>query len=299
MKRPVSAILSVLFFMLFFEASSYAQKIRVVVSIYPLKDITKQVGKDMVEVDFIVPPGASPHVFEPSPSDMLKIHNADILVLIGAGYEFWADKSVSSAGKPGLRVVRLSNGIPLLEEGRPHEDKGHNGEGFADPHFWLDPLLAKVIADAIASALAEADPDDGKYFHENAERYKRDLQELHLRIANSVKNFRIRDYVTFHSAWNYFSRRYGLNIAGIIEESPGKEPSPKHIAKITSYIKKSGARVVFAEPQFNPKTAEVIAGESGAAILFLDPLGSPLIKGRDSYIGLMLYNLSTLEKAMK
>lgn len=299
MIRPLLTISLFMSFMLALEVSSFAEKVKVVVSIYPLKDITKQIGGDMIDVDFIIPPGASPHVFEPNPSDMLRIHNAGIFVIIGAGYEFWADKTIASAGRPDLKVIKLSEGIPLLQEDPLHEDRQQKEEKFADPHIWLDPLLAKQMVDRIASALTNADPAHRKYYRERSERYKKELQELHLLIANAVQNFRTRDYVTFHSAWNYFSRRYGLNISGVIEESPGKEPGPKHIAKIIREVRKSRAKIIFAEPQFNPKAAELIARESGAVILFLDPLGSPFIKGRDSYISLMLYNLSMLEKAMK
>jgi ABC-type Zn uptake system ZnuABC Zn-binding protein ZnuA len=105
--------------------------------------------------------------------------------------------------------------------------------------------------------------------------------------------------VTFHPAWNYFSKRYGLKVAGVIEESPGRESSPKHIAKIVSEIKRINSRIVFAEPQFNPKIAEVIAKEAGAKVLFLDPIGGADVKGRDTYIGLMRYNLSVMEEGMR
>lgn len=297
MKRILAIISFLLPFI--YAGVSFAGDVSVVVSIYPLMDISRQVGGEMVDVNFIVPPGASPHVFEPTPSDMIKIHNARVFVVIGAGFEFWADKAIRSAGRPGLRVIRLSEGVKLLKHVHLNKDKGHGEEGFADPHIWLDPLLVKEMVDKIALVLAEVDPAHKKYYLERAEAYKKELNILHLLISESVKNFGTKEYVTFHPAWNYFSKRYGLRVAGIIEESPGKEASPKHIADIIREVKKSRAKIVFAEPQFNPKTAEVVAKESGAKVLFLDPLGTPSIKGRDTYIGLMKYNLSILEKAMR
>lgn len=282
------------------SAVSSAEKINVVVSIHPLRDIVRQVGGDKVNVDFIVPAGASPHTFEPSPSDMRKISNAKMLVLIGSGFEFWAEKTVRSAGRKDLKVVILSKGVPLMHEAHPHdEDKKHHREDIADPHIWLDPLLVKDMTDRVASALIEADASHRDYFLQRAEGFKKELQALHIKIAESVKDFKIKEYVTFHSAWGYFSKRYGFKITGVIEESPGKEASPKHIARIIRAIRHSGSKVVFAEPQFNPKIAEVIAKEAGAKILLLDPIGSPDIKGRDTYTGLMGYNLSILEQAMK
>ena len=122
---------------------------------------------------------------------------------------------------------------------------------------------------------------------------------LHKEISDKVKTFKIKEYVTFHPAWNYFSKRYGLSVAGVIEESPGREPSPKHIARIIREVKRITSKVVFAEPQFNPAIAAVVAKEAGAKVLFLDPIGGSNIKGRDTYLGLMRYNLSVIEGAMK
>lgn len=279
--------------------SAEAKKINVVVSIFPLKDIVEQVGGEMVHADFVVPPGASPHTFEPTPSDMIRIHRARLFVIIGAGLEFWSERAIKSAGTKDLKVLVLSDGMPLIRQTSLHEEDEHDGGHTADPHIWLDPLLAKEMVDKIVSALAGLNASHKKYYMERAERYKKEIEGLDAEIAEKVRGFRTKEYVTFHSAWNYFSRRYGLRVMGVIEESPGKEASARHIAGIISEIKRTGARVVFAEPQINPKTAEVIAKEAGAKVLFLDPIGSPDIKGRDTYVGLMRYNLSMLEKAMK
>jgi ABC-type Zn uptake system ZnuABC Zn-binding protein ZnuA len=275
------------------------EKIAIVVSIYPLKDMVGQIGGDRVQVVFMVPPGASPHTFEPKPQDMVKVHKARLFVIIGAGLEFWADKAIRSAGGRDLKVLTLSDGLPLLSGTDGHDDHLPSHSRSADPHIWLDPQIAKEMVNSIARALIELDPSRGGYFRENAERFKKEIDNLDAFIAGKVKTFRIKEYVTFHSAWNYFSRRYGLRVAGVIEESPGKEPSPKHIARLAEEVKRTGAHVVFAEPQFSPKIAEVIASEAGAKVLFLDPNGGPGLPGRDTYIGLMRYNLSVLESAMK
>ncbi|MCL4475384.1 MAG: metal ABC transporter substrate-binding protein [Nitrospirae bacterium] len=276
------------------------EKIPVVVSIYPLKDMVQQVGGDRVQVDFMVPPGASPHTFEPKPSDMMRVHNARMFVIVGAGLEFWAEKAIRSAGGKDLKVLILSDGLPLIYGADSHDEhRGLQGQKRADPHVWLDPVLAKEMVNAIATALVAVDSSHGRYFRENAERFKKEIDSLDAFIAEKVKTFRTKEYVTFHPAWNYFSRRYGLRVVGVIEESPGKEPSPKHIARLVNEVKRIRARVVFAEPQFSPKVAGVIAKEAGAKVLFLDPNGGPGLQGRDTYIGLMRYNLSVLEGAMR
>jgi zinc transport system substrate-binding protein len=124
------------------------------------------------------------------------------------------------------------------------------------------------------------------------------LQALNQDIKDTVATFRLRDYVCFHPAYTYFSRRYGLNEVGVIEAAPGREPSPRHLQKIIAAIKKTGVQAVFAEPQFSPRVAEVIAQEAGVQVLFLDPLGGRPPYGSD-YIKLMRHNLAILAQAMQ
>lgn len=300
MKR-LAQILICWFFILVAN-SSYAERMKVVVSIYPLGDITKQVGGEKIDVKVMLPPGASPHTFEPTPFEMMELHNARVFVKIGAGLEFWAEKMLNASGSKGLIVVDASSGLPLIRVIHSHglaETPKKSKLESADPHVWLDPVFVTMIVDKIADALSRADPYGKAYYTERAEKYKRDLETLHNEISERVKSFKVKEYVTFHPAWDYFSTRYGLRVAGVIEESPGREPGPKHIAKIVNRIKKLKSKVVFAEPQFNPKISEVIAKEAGAKVLFLDPIGGPNIKGRDTYMGLMRYNLSVMEEAMK
>ena len=274
------------------------EKIPVVASIYPLKDIIQQVGGERVRVDVMVPPGATPHTFEPRPSDMIRLQKARLFVMVGAGLEFWAGKTIRSAGAKGLKVLVLSEGLPLIYGEEVRGDRGGHGGESADPHVWLDPLLTKEMADRVANALGEIDPSGGRYFRESAGRFKKEIDRLHAFIAGRVRTFTIKEYVAFHPAWNYFARRYGLKAAGVIEESPGKEASPRHIARLVNEVRRAGVRVVFAEPQFSPKAAEVIAREAGARVLYLDPLGGAG-RGGDTYIGLMRYNFSVMEEAMK
>jgi zinc transport system substrate-binding protein len=269
---------------------SYAAKIKVIASIAPLADFVKQVGGERVDVKLLLPPGASPHVYEPTPKSIKDVSDAEVFIKIGAGLEFWAEKIIKSSGNKKLIIVDSSSGISLIRE-------SHSHGSFADPHIWLDPVIASSIVTKIEKALIEVDPQDAEFYEQNASLYKKKLLQLHKEISAKVKTFRIKEYVTFHPAWNYFSKRYGLRVAGVIEESPGKEPSVKHIANIIKEIKRIGSRVVFVEPQFNPKIAEAVAKESGAKVLYLDPIGGQ--KGRETYMDMMRYNISVMESAMK
>jgi len=285
---------ALLLLFLIIASPCYAQKIRVIASISPLADFVNQVGGDKVDVKLLLPPGASPHVYEPTPKAVKDISDAAIFVKIGAGLEFWAEKIVSSSGNKRLIIVDSSYGVPLIEGHEPHHEHGASD---TDPHIWLDPVIAGAIVTKIGKALSEADPKNALFYTKNASLYKEKLSRLDREIADRVKTFRTKEYVTFHSAWNYFSKRYGLKVVGVIEESPGKEPGPRHLARIIREIKRLGSRVVFVEPQFNPKIAEVIAKEGNAKVVSLDPIGGQ--KGRETYIDLMRYNITAMENVMK
>jgi len=248
------------------EGAGSADRILVAASIAPLADFVREVGKDRVEAITLVPPGASPHTYELKPSQVRQVAGARLLVLNGAGLEYWADKLIQAAGNPTLEVVDTSRGIPLL-------DAGAHG---ANPHIWLDVRQAMRQVEHIRDSLARLDPGHAATYHENAARYLAQLEGLDREIAAEVKGWKMRQFIAFHPAWVYFARRYGLEQAAVIERSPGREPSPADLARIVETAKRIGARTIFAEPQFSPKAAGVIARESGARVLFLDPLGSSL-----------------------
>jgi len=280
----------------------FGGKISVVASIFPIADLVKQVGGVYVEVTTIIPPGASPHTFEPKPSLVKKIHASRVLFLVGAGLEFWAEKFVKSS-KDHMQTVVLSEGVPLIgitdhhhyrdKENHPHE------ESFANPHIWLDPEITRTIISKIVTTLGELDTERENYYKQNGSRFSDELEKLDGLIRSTASQFKTKKYVAFHPAWAYFSRRYGLESVGIIEETPGKNPTPRHIKKIIEQIKAHEIRAVFAEPQLNPKVAEIIAKEANVTVLLLDPVGGPGLRGRKTYLDLMRYNLKIFGEAMR
>ena len=281
----------ILLSLLFNAVDVSADKIKVVATITPLADFAKQVGGARVDVTLLLPAGASPHTYEPTPKAVQEISKAKIFIRIGAGLEFWADKLVSAAARD-MMTVTCSEGIALIHG----EDHGH-AISHVDPHIWLDPVICMDIIRKIEAAFSKTDPSNTSYYKKNASEYIARLTSLDREISKKVRTFRTKEYITFHSAWNYFSKRYGLKVAGVIEEGPGKEPSARHIGEILRLIKGLNTRVVFAEPQSSTRIAEVIAKEAGAQVLILDDLGGQ--KGRETYLDLMRYNLAVMEKAFK
>ncbi|MFO7666520.1 MAG: metal ABC transporter substrate-binding protein [Desulfobacterales bacterium] len=279
----------------------FGDRIPVAASIFPVADMVKQVGGDYVEVISVIPPGASPHTYEPKPSVLKKLSSAKIFFMIGAGLEYWNEKFVKSAGSGVMKVV-LSDGVDLIREKEHHHQKKagkpYSGDTFANPHIWLDVEIAKSMVKRIVTALASLDNGHAQYYEERGSKYMAELDSLDRNIYEETGRFKIKKYVTFHPAWEYFARRYGLESAGFIEAVPGKNPTPLEIKRIVENIKNHGVKAVFAEPQFNPKTAEVIAAEAGIKVLMLDPMGGIGIKERESYIDIMKYNLKIFREAM-
>ena len=262
--------------------------LQVVASILPLADFARQVGGDRAQVETLVPAGASPHTYDPTPAQLRSVAHAHVLVLNGVGLEFWADKVISSAGNPDLAVVMVSEGMKIIE--------GDADEPGGNPHTWLDPVHAMLQVEKIRDAFVEADPAGAGVYRSNAEKYLEALRALDKDIRAEVAGFASRQFIAFHAAWAYFAREYGLQEAAVIERSPGREASPFEIAEIITKAREIKARAIFAEPQFSARAAETIADECGAKVLFLNPLGIP---PDYRYLDLMRYNMSQISAALR
>jgi len=269
-------------------------------SILPLADFTRQVGGDVVRVEVLVPPGSSPHTYEPDLAQLELLSRAELLVLNGIGLEFWADKVIESADNPDMKVVYTAEGLEIFDtrhdEDEEEQEHGEHVHVSGNPHVWLDPVNAIHQVEKICEALIQVEPDSENYFKANKEEYINELKVLHEEIEKQTQLFSNKKVITFHAGFDYFIKRYGFEKVAVIEESPGREPTPSKVADIVELTKQHGVNVLFAEPQFPVKVAEVIAEECDARVAFLDPLGK---EGDYSYIDLMRSNLRQLEKYLK
>ena len=310
--KTINIFSSVLFALLFALVQLHPSKclgetVPVVTSIFPVADMVRAVGEEHVDVTFILPAGASPHTFEPKPSLVKKITRARIFFMIGAGLEFWAEKFVKLAG-PGLKTVVLSEKVSLIHTTKDHYAAEHHdgkmhisdrNSSFANPHIWLDPVIVKLMVNEIVAALSQVDRQHEKFYEKQGRKYLIELDKLDKMIKAKVDVFKIKEFVSFHASWDYFARRYGLEPVGVIEAAPGRNPTPIQIKNIVDRIKRHNIQAVFAEPQLNPRAAEVIANEAKVKVLLLDPLGGPGMKRRGNYFDLMKYNLNVLQEAMQ
>jgi len=271
-----------------------AGPMKVAASTVPLADFCEEVGGDLVEVRTMVPPGASPHTFEPTTEQMKFMTDAKVFVQNGLNLEAWAADIVKKVDNQELVDVVAGDNVPK-------SDLVEVGEGVYDPHVWLDPNLAIYEVEAIRDGFIKADPENEDTYEKNARTYIEELEELDEYIRGETSMFTVKKFVSFHPAFRYYAARYGLEQVGSIEEVPGKEPSVGEIATLVDLIRSENVTVVFTEPQFNPQAAEAIAAEAGADVVLesLDPLGNPDDPETCTYIKLIKHDTGVMAEVMK
>jgi zinc transport system substrate-binding protein len=288
-----------------------AEKIRVVASIFPLKEFAGAVGGDRAEVHLFLPPGAEVHAWEPKPSEVVKISKADIFVYLGPSLEPWAHKVIKAAQGKGLAVVEAGKGLPFIssdkhghgEKGPPAHAHGHSHSHKLDPHVWLDFSLGLKIVDSIASAFAKKDPPRAADYRRNAEAYKTRLVELDKQYREALASCRHRRILLGgHAAFGYLARRYGLQQTALSGVNPAAEPTPRRMAEILEQIRKTGVKYIFAEEMVHPKTSRVLAAEAGVEVLLLNPGGNLTVEQslrNLTFLELMEENLKTLKQGLE
>ncbi|MDY6959026.1 MAG: zinc ABC transporter substrate-binding protein [Halobacteriota archaeon] len=231
-------------------------KVDVVVSILPLSEFVDKVGGERVNVAVMIPPGATPHTYEPTPSQLVGVSEAELFVKVGSGVEFelvWMDKIITQNTE--MYIVDCSDGVELIG---------------TDPHIWLSPKNAKIMVENICDGLVKADPENSTYYLSNKDAYLEELKILDNNLNDAFLGVEEKKFIVFHSSWAYFARDYDMEEVPIEEE--GKEPSIEHITEVIEIAKRNNIKVVFSEPQFDPKTAETIAKEIGGVVIPIDPL---------------------------
>jgi len=305
-KQSIIIFQVVIFALFIFSASAFAaqEPIKVVATIFPLADIVRQIGGNRVKVTALLTAGMSEHTFEPTTAQIRQVAAAELYVRVGAGMDTWGDKLLAAAKRPPVMVTATA-GIPLLsvaeQELAAEKETGahHHHEG-DDPHVWLDPILVRDhIVPGITNALSSISPADSRYFKANSKQFVDALTRLDQEMRPRIKALSRHDFIALHGAWYYLAKRYGLRQLAAVEPFPGKEPSAKYIAALITLARKDGVTTIFAEPQLSAKAAQVIATELKGKVLLLDPVGGETVPGRNSYLALMRYNLSTIERGMR
>jgi zinc transport system substrate-binding protein len=271
---------------MFMAAPGWAGPLKVVVSIAPQKYFVEKIGGDLVEVTVLVPPGASPHNFEPKPRQMTELAQAGVYMAIGVNFEeVWLDKITASA--PGLLIVRTEQGVDKIpmaghhhhEEGEEHHEGAHeeSGEhhedhGILDPHIWTSPPLVRIQSQNVVAGLIQADPAHRAEYEARYQAWVSELEALDTRLRALFAQRQGLKFLVYHPAWGYLAKTYGLEQVPV--EVEGKEPKPAELAALIKYAREQGIKVIFAQPQVSTKGAEVVAKAIGGRVVLADPLSA-------------------------
>ncbi|MDP8254187.1 MAG: metal ABC transporter substrate-binding protein [Candidatus Alcyoniella australis] len=274
-----------------------AAELRVAATIFPLYDLLRQIGGERVEPFSIVPPGASPHTFAPTPQLLARIESADAVFAVGLGLDVWIERALEGGrnGGPMLLGDRLRQQGLLDTHGDVH---GHEGHGEVNPHIWLDPELLPALVRMIADELMRIDPQGAVQYQANAATLSASLEDLAHRAAERCAPFRGRAIVVVHGAYSYLCEFLGVEML-VITLSPGAEPSARAMARLVNRARQSGVGAVFREPQLSPRAAQALAAELGVPLMVLDPLGEPNTPGRDTLQGLLNFNVEQILTSME
>ncbi|MDD1769568.1 MAG: zinc ABC transporter substrate-binding protein [Methanomassiliicoccales archaeon] len=273
-------------FSLLAAPSAIAGKPQVVATFYPLAYFAEQIGGDRVDVIQLMPDNAEPHAWEPRPSDLLRTDRASVFIYNGAGFEPWADNFISSlAHRDSIVFVDTSTNLSVTTA---------NGNRL-DPHFWLDPLSAKVQVENILRGLIRANPTNATYFESNAAALDARLDALDHDFRVGLQNRTKNDFVTTHEGFDYLAFRYGLDAHAAVGISADQEPSPADLAALTNLVRSLGLHYVFSEPVFSDAVVRTIAAETGAQVLVLDGIhGRSGVHAGMDYFQIMYTNLAEL-----
>jgi zinc transport system substrate-binding protein len=322
--KKLPFILSILSFLTIFVPAN--AEIKVVTSIKPIHSLASYLMDGIAKPDLIVDGYASPHGFALKPSHAKMIQNADIIFWVGEDIESFLEKPLKSIAKKAEKIELMEiKGLTKLKfrernifeehdhghkeddhddhakKEDDHDDHGHDDEhkedghdehgheghahGEYDPHIWLDPMNAKVILSEMAEHLIENDQKNEAKYKANLKKAHKDLDKLTKKVKSELnKDFKS---IVFHDAYQYFEKRFGINILGAFTVNTDVMPGAEQLAEIREIIEHDKVSCIFSEPQFNPDIIKAVAKDTNVATGVIDPLGATLNPGKDLYFDLI------------
>ena len=284
-------------------------KIKVMTSIYPIKEFTEIIGGDKVSVKSMVPDGAEPHDFEPKAKDMVELGKSQLFIYNGLGMEHWVDKVLSTVHDDKLTVVDTSKNAKIIEissekEVEIHDEEGHehtqhdgHNHGKIDPHIWLSFSEAKNQGKLIEEALIKVDPKDKDYFIANYNKFASELDQISSEYGEKFKNIPNKSFVTGHAAFAYLCRDLGLTQVSVEDAFGEGEITPQHLKELANYCKANNVKVIFMPDSASEKVSQTLANEVGAKVVKISSLETK--NGDKSYIETVKENLETIYDNLK
>ena len=308
--KKLPFILSILSFLTAFVPAN--AEIKVVTSIKPIHSLASYLMDGVAKPDLIVDGYASPHGFALKPSHAKMLQNADLIFWVGEDLENFLEKPLKSIAKKAEQIELIEiKGLTKLKfrernifeehdhghkeddhdehakKEDDHDDHGHEGHahGEHDPHIWLDPMNAKIILSEMAEHLIENDQKNEAKYKTNLKSAHNDLDKLTKKVKSELnKDFKS---IVFHDAYQYFEKRFGVNILGAFTVNTDVMPGAEQLAEIREVIEHDKVSCVFSEPQFNPDIIKAVAKDTNIATGVIDPLGATLDPGKDLYFNLI------------
>jgi zinc/manganese transport system substrate-binding protein len=280
-------------------------EIKVVTTTEDLASLVTEIGGDKVSVEALARGYQDPHFVEAKPSFVLRLHSADLLVVVGRELEIgWLPALITQSRNAKLQpggtgyldasqTARILD-IPTGQITRAMGDVHPSG----NPHYWLDPANGRRIAKAIEGKLAQLSPGDAGYFAQRFADFDRRLTEGEKRWKAALAPYQGSKIVTYHRSWPNFTDAFGLNVVGYVEPKPGIPPSPAHTLTLMQDMKAQGIKLILVEPYFDLKTPNAIARDTGSKVLVMPPsVGG--VKEASDYIRLFDYNVNLLVSTLK
>jgi len=279
-----------------------AHPVRVVATLSTFADLVKQIGGDDVEVSFAASPRFNPHFIEPKPSDVLKVKRADLFVHAGLDLELWRGPLLDAAGNlnlfPGGKgELDFSRGISLLEvPDRPVSRLMGDIHIYGNPHYWLSPENARLMAQAIAGKLSELDPGNAQAYQQRLATFLQRIEERIVQWRQMATPLQGKEAIAYHNGWPYLAQFMGIKVEQFLEPKPGIPPTPKQIGFLEAYMKERGIRVILQPTYFPRSASEALAKRTGAKVVTLCQNVGELPEAKD-YFSFMNYNVRQLIQA--
>jgi len=281
-----------------------ARKLRIVTTLSDFASLAETVGGDRVEATSLAKGYQDPHFAEPKPSFILKLHDADLLIVAGLELEIGylpplLDQARNNAVHPsGKGYLDASVGCEILEKPTGQVTRAMGDvHPYGNPHYWLDPANGRVIARAIATKLAALDPEGKAVFERNLATFEARLTEAEARWARALASYAGTKVVTYHSSWPNFAKYFKLDVVGYLEPKPGIPPTPQHKLEIINLILEKKVPLILMEVYFDRKDPDFVARKTGSTVVMLTPSVGGLPEAKD-YISLFDVDIAAIVRAL-
>jgi zinc/manganese transport system substrate-binding protein len=281
-----------------------ARKLRIVTTLSDFASLAETVGGDRVEATSLAKGYQDPHFAEPKPSFILKLHDADLLIVAGLELEIGylpplLDQARNNAVHPtGKGYLDASVGCEILEKPTGQVTRAMGDvHPYGNPHYWLDPANGRVIARAIATKLADLDPDGKAVFGRNLAAFEARLAEAEARWARALAPYGGTKVVTYHSSWPNFAKYFKLDVVGYLEPKPGIPPTPHHKLEIINLMLEKKVPLILMEVYFDRKDPDFIASKTGAKVVMIPPSVGGVPEAKD-YVSLFDFDVGAIVRAL-